>query len=294
MLLGDLLGKPLVIDGQDVVLVDDHIGDSRIPVEELDKVIEIEAPDGPYMGFYTNEDHLIALRTQYPEHTPYGLWQTLFHSGMLSGAEYLFLPFDEVSGRYAKLIQQEDGWIPLMSGVVTGGTLTDDPMVSLDETHRLNVDTSLLRLPNEPAMLHRERLAMLQKRSRKRYWITGLACTGILALAGVYEGVMMLQHSSRVSTIEELRETQSSLDKRIASLTQSRLISEPDYSLQLERVFHLHTIDPTLTTAKGSTFDDEVILLLDRNTFPFLRTIDWIIPEVTDDGSVAVRIKGES
>ena len=66
MLLGDLLGKPLVIDGQDVVLVDDHIGDSRIPVEELDKVIEIEAPDGPYMGFYTNEDHLIALRTQYP------------------------------------------------------------------------------------------------------------------------------------------------------------------------------------------------------------------------------------
>lgn len=292
MLLGDLLGKPLVIDGQDVVLVDDHIGDSRIPVDELDKIIEIEAPDGPHLGFYTNEDYLIALRTQYPDHTPYGIWQTLYHSGMLSGAEYLFLPFDEGSGRYAKLIQQEGEWIPLMSGVVTGGALTDDPMVSLDDTHRLNIDTSLLRLPSEPAMLHRERLAMLQKRSRKRYWTTGLICLGILALGAVYEGVMMLQHSSRVSTLEELRAEMQGLDERVALLTQSRLASEPDYTAALEKIFHLYTLDPAFVTAKNSRLDKEVILVMDRNTLPFLRTIDWVIPEITDDGSIAVRIKG--
>lgn len=294
MLLGDLLGKPIVIDGQDVILVDDHIGDSTFDLEQQDGLIEIEAPDGVSPGFYIEHDPLMAVRTSYPDHTPYGLWQTLYRSGMLSGSEVLFIPFDEGSGRYAKLIQGEDGWMPLLSGFVTGGELSEDQHISLDEAHRLNVDPSLLVLPNSPALLHREREALLQQRTSKRYWTTGVICAVLLLSAFVVESVARFQHSSAKDTVEELREQQRDLDKRIGNLTQSRLISQPDYQKTLSRIFHLHSIDPSLTTAQGSTFKNEVVLLLDRNSLPFVRSFDWVVPGVAGDGSIIISLEGRA
>lgn len=294
MLLGDLLGKPIIIDDQDVILVDDHIGDSTFGRDQQDGLIEIEPPDGISPGFYIEQDSLMAARTSYPDHTPYGLWQTLYRSGMLSGAEILFLPFDEGSGRYARLLSGEDGWVPLLSGFVTGGELSEDQHISLDDAHRLNVDPSLLVLPKNPALLHREREALLQKRTSKRYWTTGIICVSLLATALLIESVARFQHSSAKDTVEALREQQRDLDRRIGNLTQSRLITRPDYSQALERIFHLHTIDPRLATAQSSTFKDEIVLMLDRNSLPFLRSFDWVVPEVAGNGSIVIGVDGRA
>lgn len=292
MLLGDLLGKPLVIDGKEVILVDDRISDIGVAGAEIDTLVEIEPPDGISPGFYISEPSLVAIRTSYPDHTMYGLWQTLYHSGMLSGAEFVFLPFNESSGRYAQLEKQGDTWVPVVSDVVTGGTLADG-ITEVTDVYRLDVDPSLLVLPDEQAMLHRERIAMIQQRSRRRYWQTAVV-VGVIAVVGaIYEGAMMLSHSSQVSVIEDLRAEQRSLNERIGTLTRTRLLNEPDYNQTLERIFHLHTIDPGLETAQASRFDDDVILLLSRDTLPFLKTIDWVVPEITDDGGVAVVLSGE-
>lgn len=292
MLLGDLLGKPLVIDGKEIILVDDRISDIGVVGAEIDTLVEIEPPDGISPGFYISEPSLVAIRTSYPDHTMYGLWQTLYHSGMLSGAEFVFLPFNENSGRYAQLEKQGDTWVPVVSDVVTGGTLADG-ITEVSNVYRLDVDPSLLVLPDEQAMLHRERTAMIQERSRRRYWQTAIVI-GVVALIGaIYEGAMMLSHSSQVSLIEDLRAEQRSLNERIGTLTRTRLLNEPDYSQTLERIFHLHTIDPGLETAQASRFDGDVILLLSRDTLPFLKTIDWVVPEITDDGGVAVVVSGE-
>ena len=269
MLLGDLLGKPLVIDGKEIILVDDRISDIGVVGAEIDTLVEIEPPDGVSPGFYISEPSLVAIRTSYPDHTMYGLWQTLYHSGMLSGAEFVFLPFNENSGRYAQLEKQGDTWIPVISDVVTGGTLADG-ITEVSDVYRLDVDPSLLVLPDEQAMLHRERTAMIQQRSRRRYWQTAIVIGLIAVVGAIYEGAMMLSHSSR-----------------------TRLLNEPDYNQTLERIFHLHTIDPGLETAQASRFDDDVILLLSRDTLPFLKTIDWVVPEITDDGGVAVVLSGE-
>lgn len=290
MNLGDLLDKPLVIDGQEVILVDDQIGDAGFdPVEH--EVIEIEPPDGVSPGFYINEETLMAIRTQYPDHTPYGLWQTLYHSGYLSGSDFLFLPYDEVSGRYAHLLQSDDGWEPLSSGIVIGGSLGDG-LTDVDVAHKLDVDPSLLVIPQSPALLTRERLAMIEQRSRKRYWRTGAVCFVLIMLGALFEGAMMIKHSSQVSTIEDLRSQQRSLDERMGSLTRSRLLNDPSYSQSLQRIFELHTIDPNAATANNSSFANDVILVLGRDTLPLVKSIDWIVPEVTDDGSVAVIIDG--
>lgn len=292
MLLGDLLGKPLVIDGKEIILVDDRISDIGVVGAEIDTLVEIEPPDGVSPGFYISEPSLVAIRTSYPDHTMYGLWQTLYHSGMLSGAEFVFLPFNENSGRYAQLEKQGDTWVPVISDVVTGGTLADG-ITEVTDVYRLDVDPSLLVLPDEQAMLHRERIAMIQQRSRRRYWQTAVV-VGVIAVVGaIYEGAMMLSHSSQVSVIEDLRAEQRSLNERIGTLTRTRLLNEPDYNQTLERIFHLHTIDPGLETAQASRFDDDVILLLSRDTLPFLKTIDWVVPEITDDGGVAVVLSGE-
>jgi len=292
MLLGDLLGKPLVIDGKEIILVDDRISDIGVVGAEIDTLVEIEPPDGVSPGFYISEPSLVAIRTSYPDHTMYGLWQALYHSGMLSGAEFVFLPFNENSGRYAQLEKQGDTWIPVISDVVTGGTLADG-ITEVSDVYRLDVDPSLLVLPDEQAMLHRERTAMIQQRSRRRYWQTAIVIGLIAVVGAIYEGAMMLSHSSQVSLIEDLRAEQRSLNERIGTLTRTRLLNEPDYNQTLERIFHLHTIDPGLETAQASRFDDDVILLLSRDTLPFLKTIDWVVPEITDDGGVAVVLSGE-
>lgn len=292
MLLGDLLGKPLVIDGKEIILVDDRISDSGVEGAEIDLLVEIEPPDGVSPGFYISEPSLVAVRTSYPDHTMYGLWQTLYHSGMLSGSEFVFLPFNDYSGRYAQLEQQGDTWIPVISDVVTGGKLADG-ITEVSDVYRLNVDPSLLVLPDEPAMLHRERTAMIQQRSRRRYWQTAVVIGVIALLGAIYEGAVMISHSSHVSLIDDLRQEQRSLNERIGTLTRTRLLREPNYNQALERIFYLHTIDPDLETAQASRFDDDVILILNRDTLPFLRTIDWVVPEITDDGGVAVVLNGE-
>lgn len=292
MLLGDLLGKPLVIGGKEIILVDDRISDMGVESANIDTLVEIEPPDGISPGFYISEPSLVTVRTSYPDHAMYGLWQTLYHSGMLSGAEFVFLPFNEYSGRYAQLEKQGDSWVPIVSDVVTGGTLADG-ITDVSDVHRLDVDPSLLILPDEKAMLHRERIAMMQQRSRKRYWQTAVVIGVIALVSAVYEGAMILSHASQVSLIKDLRAEQRSLNERIGSLTRTRLLEEPNYNRTLERIFHLHTIDPNLETARASRFDKDVIVILSRDTLPFLKTIDWVIPEITDDGDVAIVLSGE-
>lgn len=292
MLLGDLLGKPLVIDGREVILVDDRIGDSGVEGAEIDLLVEIEPPDGVSPGFYISEPSLVAVRTSYPDHTMYGLWQTLYRSGMLSGSEYVFLPFNEHSGRYAQLEQLGDIWVPVSSNVVTGGTLADG-ITEVSDVYRLTVDPSFLVLPDESAMLHRERIAMIQQRSRRRYWQTAIVMSVIAVFGLVYEAAMMISHGSQVALIDDLRQEQQSLNERIGTLARTRLVKESNYDQIVERIFYLHTIDPDLVTAPASRFDSDVILNLNRNTLPLLNAIDWVVPEITDDGGVAVVLSGE-
>lgn len=292
MLLGDLLGKPLVISGKEVILVDDRISDNGVEGAEIDLLVEIEPPDGISPGFYISEPSLVAVRTSYPDNAMYGLWQTLYHSGLLSGSEFIFLPFNDHSGRYAQLEQQGDKWVPVSSNVVTGGTLADG-ITEVSDVYRLTVDPSLLVLPDEPAMLHRERTAMIQQRSRRRYWQTAVVMSVIAVFALIYEAAMVVSHISQVALIDDLRKEQQSLNERIGTLARTRLLKESNYDQTLERIFYLHTIDPNLVTAQASRFDRDVILNLNRDTLPLLTTIDWVVPEITDDGGVAVVLSGE-
>lgn len=63
MLLGDLLGKPLVIGGKEIILVDDRISDMGVESANIDTLVEIEPPDGISPGFYISEPSLVTVRT---------------------------------------------------------------------------------------------------------------------------------------------------------------------------------------------------------------------------------------
>lgn len=290
MLLNELLNTPITIGGKTVILVDDHIGDDNLSAEEIEDLIEIEAPDSRSPGFNVSEKALFAIRTSHPDVPTYGLWQTLYHSGLLEGHEYVFVPFDAMSGRFARLENGDSGWVLQRSGIVTGGELTEEFGVGVDRAHELDIDPSQLALPDDEALLLREHQARVAKLARKRYLATALVCLAIVVSAVITEGVLVLKHRSVMLEMNALKEEQLELDQQIADLTRTRLARQPDYSTPISRLFKLQTLDPELVTGSGSSFQKGIVTLLSRESMPLVRTMEWVSPGIHQSGDIIVPI----
>lgn len=290
MRLNDLLNTPIVIGGQEVILIDDHIGDDNLSLESVEDLVEIEPSDGVSPGFYVNESQLLKVRTDFPGIKTFGLWQTIYGSGLLKGHEYLFIPFNEGSGRYARLYQQDGLWIPVHSGIVTGGDLSDDAGLTVSDTKELSFDPQLLVVPGAEALLLREHQARLEKRSRKRYWAAGVACLAVVVLTGIIETALTFQYRWAEKEMADLRAEERELNERIGKLTRTRLLRQPDYSTQIKRVFLMYSMDPQLATGQSSTFSGPIYLLMNRDTLPLVRSIEWVIPSISGEGSILLSV----
>lgn len=287
MRLPELLNKPLVIGGQDVVLVDDHIGDLNIDSSDL---LEIEPPRDDSPGFYASEKDILQIRAQYPEHRTYGLWQTLYHSGLLTGAGILFVPNTDMDGRYAQMSDEGGRWVPQLSGIVSGGMLSGLPNESLDQAHHVNITLDLLNLPSHQALLVSEYQAQIQKRTKQRYTAAGLAALAILIVTVVLEVVLMMQHRAATLEMKALQAKEEELLGTMTTLLKSRRPKTEPYEPTLGRIYELLTIDPSMSIKQGSMV--EMSAILNRDFLQLVRALPWANPEITPTGQLEVPIVG--
>lgn len=287
-----ILNRPVTINGQELILVDDMIGDGAVPLDKVDEIVEIEPPEGLSPGFYIWEPDLLDIRGKFPDLPTYGLWQVLYHSGLLVGSELLSVPFNATgtNGRYARLSQESGKWAPIHSGIIFGKNLTEDPDSTFSQTNVLTFDLDELRLPARTALLFREQQALTEKRSRRRVLVTGLACVGIVLVTGIVEVVLTLQHRSQALEMASLKAEQKELTEQMRALTNSRLQAVSDYSTPIERLMQLYFLDPNITTARSTSFDDKILALVDRDYLPYVRTLPWTLPKISESGDVVVEV----
>lgn len=242
MSVARLLNRPIEIEGQQVVLVEDRVGglagmDAAAqkyallqPATELADIILVE------------EDAILRARDAHASLPVYGLWQTLIHSGVLTtedqmqilpetAGDGLYIRFDSTFGRFV----ESDRYVAQL--------FDNHPDVLIKDCRVIEIPIAKLRLPPQSALTRKE-MADRRAQEDRKFLIYGGVAAGVIALAGfavdfalgrAYSSAVM-EHQSRTAIRNERQEA-------LRVLQTTRLSSFPTYNPYLDQLEQIYLID---------------------------------------------------
>ncbi|MCB1733696.1 MAG: hypothetical protein H6981_01260 [Gammaproteobacteria bacterium] len=150
-----LLNQPIHIDGQPGFLladvVSDEVGDDGLTLTQA-----LNAPLS-----WVSEDQVAEARAEAPDVPVFGLWQTVFHSGLIRAVE------DGTWIVWTDFVRQDGYYVAVAAGTWRSGRLNAGRSVGLD---RVSIETAMVLepvdivFPPTPVLLPEEAVVALRRR----------------------------------------------------------------------------------------------------------------------------------
>lgn len=254
-----LLGVPIEVDGQEIIIIRDVVGtDALVSSSENEIFTEVEAKgaDGR-PAIHIDENELHNLRDSYPGINVYGLWQILFANDLvpLGQSEVVVLSSGEGSGQYLQMKPKSDWSDPaniLKSSEFFDGHIADLFHDELDNATYLDVTIKALRLPLSPAFTRIELYEKQKHEHTKRWYVAASVCIVMAVAFGVYNYAMQSIYKINMAEYETKKIQGRDLEQRIAELLKERLQRIPDDSQTIKKVDELLSYEPALRTPIGT------------------------------------------
>jgi len=247
------LGKPMLIGGEEVVVVRDVLGAMQTDkASETYSMVEPKGADGR-PAIYVSENDLARLREDYPGMKVYGLWQLMFHNNAVRfGAPVVAFPLSdppESQGLYLLMEGDIDSAEGISSsGEYVNGYVIGNYDIEVGKASFIKVDLDELRLPPQPAYTRLELSQKLKAENKRRWLVVGSMCALIAVGATATNYGLQTIYKSRMADYTTKRGLIDELDGRVRALAAERLISRPDDSVMLEKLFRLFELYPTAMT----------------------------------------------
>lgn len=283
-----LIGKPIEIEGKQVILLPDRVG-GELNEHELADMLEL-VPEDHTLGtpaFYLSERELGRIKQEYPGIPVYGLWHTLFVSGLLKNERILGILEHADTGIYVISEQDEEtgAWHLIHSGTFSG-MLLEHPDIPWEMVVPLEPDLSQLKLPNSQAMLLEERRALRKQRETKIVIVGAVAAALILAVAGITDFFLKFRFDQKMKEVAVAHQLNTQLQSEVYALMGSRLSKWPSDTNQILQLTRLLMVDPAVSTRPGQRFNQAISLKSDWKNQAAFRGIEWAYIGLAQDGNV--------
>ncbi|MBJ2215862.1 MULTISPECIES: hypothetical protein [Pseudomonas] len=247
------LGRPVFIDGEEVVVVRDLVGTPQAGGKDTEVYSQVEGKgsDGR-PPIYVAESDLGRLRESYPSINVYGLWQILFHNRAVEfGGRLITYKLNETGGMY--LIMESGGDLNDPSRIAHSGEYFDNYSVDFIENDltaaiNIEVDITTLRLPHQPAYTRLELTEKKKSETNRRWWVVAALCSLIVVAAGAANYYLSTIYQSRMADYSTKRTLIDELNSRVRTLSQERLIKRPDDAATLSQIYKLFELYPKTWT----------------------------------------------
>lgn len=254
--LADYIKRPITIQGQEIVLVPDMVG--QVPISEQHQYVESCAATNTYPSIHVRESDIEEVRERHPGTRVFGLWHVLIHSGLVSLKRTLqIVPITEEDGYYIHC----DLGRAEYSGIYEAGFFAADAGFSLEEAFAIDASVDQLVLPDNEAKLAAELRFERQLVARQSWSILALAVVGVVGIAfAINLGLSSFYdraHQQVQNKTAMLTDLQSGLDK----LRTTRLTEVPNDQVVLERLAILWKQYPALSTVGKQSMQSSQMLL---------------------------------
>ncbi|HHH9441262.1 TPA: hypothetical protein ACP32N_003199 [Pseudomonas aeruginosa] len=250
-----LLGVPIEIGGEEVIICRDTIGSQALTsTRETEVYTVIEGPreDGR-PAIYIDEEELKSMRDSYPGIKVYGLWQILFANNAVPlGNDVIVFELGQDRGLFLRLDPDGDLTDPRSirsSSEYADNFISDLPGYDLVHATRISVDNVDLLLPSKPAYTRQELFEKQRHDQTKRWYIVASICGLIVVAATVYNYSMFTLYNANMASYRSKQGQRDELDKKFLELQKERLEKWPDNSATLSTISELLSYDSGLSTA---------------------------------------------
>ncbi|MDF9779213.1 hypothetical protein [Pseudomonas baetica] len=288
-----LLGVPIEVDGQEIIIIRDSIGTDALAATSENEIfteIEPRGADGR-PAIYIDENELHKLRDSYPGITVYGLWQILFANNLvtLGLSEVVVLQSDPSSGQYLRMAPQSDWSDPaniLKSSEYFDNHIPDDYDDELAKATLIKVDVGSLHLPSSPAFTRIELYEKQKHEHTKRWYVAASICIVMAAAFGVYNYTMQTVYKINMAEYESKKAQARDLEQRTAELLKERLLVIPDDSATISRISQVIAYDPlmrspTLTGQQNSFTSGHVFITRPNFPIDLARKVEGVTSQLT-------------
>lgn len=255
-----LLGVPIEIGGEEVIICRDSIGSQALTSSRESEVYTlIEGPreDGR-PAIYIDEEELKSMRDSYPGIKVYGLWQLLFANNAVPlGTDVIVFDLGQDRGLFLRLDPEGDLNDPRsirLSSEYADNFISELPAYELVNARRISIDNVELVLPLKPAYTRQELFEKQRHDQTKRWYIVASICGLIVLATAIYNYAMFTLFNANMASYRSKQVQRDELDKKFAELKREHLDKWPDNSGTLSKISALLSYDSGLTTApEGET-----------------------------------------
>lgn len=260
MNLQSLLERPITIEGRQVILIEDHVGEVSMADTAAQRYSLLELAGTSASLILVDEDRVLQARERFPDMPVYGLWQTLIHSRVLSVEDqFQILPENEGDGAFIVLDPEEERFT--LSGRYSGQLFAPFPDLLVGDCRIVDFPLDRLRLPASEARTKKE-MAAIRAQEERRFLLAGGLVAGALIVGGLLVDFTLGRlHSSAVIEHQGLQQALAERVSVLDTLKTTRLAEFPRYDSTLDRLDHLLLIDNgfTFPSAAQSSFAAENI-----------------------------------
>ena len=229
--LAQVLGQPVVVDGQEVIIIQDIIG--QVPVTEQHEYVEIAKATNTSASIQMREADIELARDRYPKRPVYGLWQVLMASGLVDvSAKLQVLAVNDYDGFY---VHADTGRV-LYSGNYDAGFFAADAGFKLSNAIPIVPELANLQLPPNSALLAREILAERRKVLRDGVFKFLAAAIAIIFVGFVTDFGLQIFSERDYVLIVEKDEKLKKMTSDLRSLSKNRLVSTPNQGVEIHRL----------------------------------------------------------
>jgi hypothetical protein len=246
------LGKPIEIDGNEVIVVRDILGSHQ--ADKATDTYSMVAPNGAdgRPAIFVSENDLIRLRDDYPGMNVYGLWQLLFHNNAVKfGNPLIIFPLTDTGGLYLLMEGQSDfGSVSDISssGEYINGYIPDNFDIDLATAYTITADLQELKLPPQPAYTRIEQSDKL-KAENKRRWLVICALCGLFAVGAIATNYwLQTLYKSRMADYSYKKGLIHEMQTRVQVLSSERLVESPDDSVMIDQLYRMFELYPVSST----------------------------------------------
>lgn len=267
------LGKPAIINGQEVILIKDMVGIPNTGRDgEVYSIIEERGADGR-PAIYAAEEDILRLREHYPGVKVFGLWQLLFYNQKVKlGEEVIIFPVEEADGFYLIMEAGKDLDNPAniaKSGEYINNYVVDYISYDLTKASRIEAEISELRLPPKEAYTRVELSNILKSENNKRWMAVGALCSLVLIASFAANYGLSTVYKSKMADYNTQQVLVDELNNRNETLRAERLLENPNDRSVLERIFKILEVYPNSETPTGDRhvigFTGEHIIITSSN-----------------------------
>jgi hypothetical protein len=296
-----LLGVPIEIGGEEVIICRDSIGSQALTTSRESEVYTlIEGPreDGR-PAIYIDEEELKSMRDSYPGIKVYGLWQLLFANNAVPlGTDVIVFDLGQDRGLFLRLDPEGDLHDPRsirLSSEYADNFISELPDYDLADASRISVDNIELVLPAKPAYTRQELFEKQRHDQTKRWYIVASICGLIVFATAIYNYAMFTLYNANMATYRAKQVQRDELETKFSELQREHLDKWPDNSVVLSKISALLSYDSGLSTApEGETkvgFTTFHRFLTSKNlSFDPAKKVSGIESELTPHLSYVLRI----